>query len=58
VAVPVMLWQETLANVQALAWCVVVLAMAAGAIRGPVQSGARRSDPASAATESAAPGAP
>jgi hypothetical protein len=56
--VPFMLWQETLANVQALAWCVVVLAMAAGAIRGPVHYGSRGSDPASAATESAAPGAP
>ena len=58
VAVPFMLWQETLANVQSLAWCVVVLGMAAGAIRGPVHSGSRGSDPASAATESAAPGAP
>jgi hypothetical protein len=57
-AIPLMLWQEGPENVQALAWCLVVGALAVGALRGPVQWGGSRRLPTSATTDSAAPGAP
>ena len=40
-AVPVVLWQETLLNTEALAWCLVAALMGAGALRGPSQGSAR-----------------
>ena len=56
--VPVMLWQETVLNTQALAWCVVVAVMAVGAIEGPFQSSGGEAEPTNATTDNAAPGAP
>lgn len=56
--VPVMLWQETVLNTQALAWCVVVAVMALGAIKGPFQSSGGAAEPTNATTDNAAPGAP
>ena len=56
--VPVMLWQETLLNIQALAWCGVVVVMALGAMKGSFQISRADSAPTSATTDSAAAGAP
>ena len=54
--IPVMLWQETLLNLQALAWSVVVGVLAAGALRQSAQS--RAGSAASASSAITAPGAP
>ncbi len=57
-SVPLMLLQETLQNVQALAWSAVVAALAIGALRGGAQSSRMDASLASATTASAAAGAP
>ena len=58
VFIPVLLWKETLANTQALAWCGVLTALGAGAMNGPIQRARAGAPPTSATTDSAAPGAP
>ena len=54
--IPVLLWQETLLNLQALAWSVVVGMLAVGALRQGVQS--RAGSAASASSAITAPGVP
>lgn len=54
--IPVLLWQETLLNLQALAWSVVVGVLAVGALRQGVQS--RAGSAASASSAITAPGVP